>query len=373
MDILQGNFTWEDRTSLKLGALFERYGFARYYMGKFESYDLYRENKNFLKSDTAITFTDSAGRLMALKPDITMSIAKHAAENGPAEKLYYVENVFRKAPGRPDVAEIKQIGLEYIGGSKEDLYPALETVLLACKSLEMIDPAHILSVGHMGFISAALDAAALYGPRREQALEAIRQKNPGSLAALMSGEENPLLHLLASLSAPLPTALPLLAETAAVRGNAELYTCVEELRALHAALLAVGFAGQVHIDFSIINDMGYYNGIVFAGYIRGIPRAVLSGGRYDNLMQKFGKKRPALGFAVYLGELARAFSTPPVFDADLLLLCGDAEPVARLRAVETLTQDGYSVLSCIEPPLGFKAARTLRLLENGEMEEIAHA
>ncbi len=84
---------WE--LPLKLSYLYERRGYSRYRMGKFEPYDFYMENKQFLKSEGIITFTDAEGRLMALKPDVTMSILKSVAPDSGPRKLYYNESVFR--------------------------------------------------------------------------------------------------------------------------------------------------------------------------------------------------------------------------------------------------------------------------------------
>ena len=106
---------WEDKIKLTLRALYEQYGFRQYRMGKFEPYDMYYEHKDFLKSETVITFTDTAGRLMALKPDVTMSIVKGTQPDDDSRKLYYIENVFRMAPGSREYGE-------NAGGNQSALY-----------------------------------------------------------------------------------------------------------------------------------------------------------------------------------------------------------------------------------------------------------
>ena len=79
------------------------------------------------------------------------------------------------------------------------------------------------------------------------------------------------------------------------------------------------------LDFSNINDDGYYNGIIFKGYINNVPKVVLSGGRYDKLMEKLDKKAEAIGFAVYLGEIEKYIKDDIRFDADVLLTYTDAD------------------------------------------------
>ena len=85
----------DERAGLVLRELYHRHGYQPYRMSKFEPYDLYVRNKSFLVSENILTFTDTDGRLMALKPDVTLSIVKNAqAPAGALEKVYYSENVF---------------------------------------------------------------------------------------------------------------------------------------------------------------------------------------------------------------------------------------------------------------------------------------
>ena len=81
---------------------------------------------------------------------------------------------------------------------------------------------------------------------------------------------------------------------------------VAELKALVNLAVDMGLsANKTVIDFSVVNDMNYYNGIAFKGYVEGVPTGILSGGQYDNLMKKMNKRYSAIGFAVYLDELSR--------------------------------------------------------------------
>ena len=95
---------------------------------------------------------------------------------------------------------------------------------------------------------------------------------------------------------------------------------------------------NVRLDFSIVNDMNYYNGILFRGYVEGIPTGVLSGGQYDELMEKMGKKAGAIGFAIYLDLLEDYESSSENYDIDALLLYDDtSEPGDVMDAVRHLT------------------------------------
>ena len=362
---------WEDKIKLGLRALYEQYGFCQYRMGKFEPYDMYYAHKDFLKSETVITFTDTAGRLMALKPDVTMSIVKSTQPDDDSLKLYYIENVFRIAPGSREYGEISQIGIESIGGG--DIYTETETLLLAIKTLEAISHHYVLDVSHMGFVAAVLASCGFDEAGCTMALEALTHKNLHELmslaeAANITEESRELLRRTASVSDVVPQAL---AQFRALPLDAEMETALAEVDRVYAVLDAAGFAGSVRLDFTVVNNMDYYNGIVFRGYIENLPRAVLAGGRYDNLMRRFQKPQSALGFALYLGELTRAFTRLERYDVDSLVVYGDASPEAVMRAVDSLLKEGRDVRAEKTPPQNIRARRIYRLESDGKLEVVS--
>ena len=332
----------------------------------FSAYDLYRENKNFLESEGIITFTDASGRLMALKPDVTMSIVKHTKPDAVSSKLYYVENVFRLAPQSGEYREISQMGLEFIGG--QGGYAEAEAVELAVRSLAAIGPQSVLDVGHMGFITSLLDVLGVREEARAAALDALRAKNAHTLRAIAaeSGcteEEAGQLAALAALAGPFPETLDAARALVAAPGMAD---ACGELQSLYDALEAVDAADTLRLDFSTLNDIDYYNGVVFKGYVRGVPRAVLAGGRYDNLMRRFGKPQPAVGFALYLGGLGRAFAEKSDYDVDTLLLYDAGQSPAQVaRAVQSILKSGRSVRAEQSAPEGLRVRQTLRLGPDG--------
>ena len=93
---------------------------------------------------------------------------------------------------------------------------------------------------------------------------------------------------------------------------------------------------NIRFDFSIVNDMSYYNGVVFQGYVNNIPSSILSGGQYDNLMLKMGRKDKAIGFAVYLDLLQRFNNTEKQFDVDYILLKNDTDDISVLQQAGVL-------------------------------------
>ena len=366
MDTLMDSLPALERLTLRLRALYERYGYTRYRMGKFEPYDMYMENRSFLKSEGIITFTNAQGRLMALKPDVTLGIVKNARPGGGTQKLYYNENVFRIEHRGEEYREISQIGVEYLGAMPG--YAEAEVVSLAVDSLAAIGGDFVLDVSHMGFISGLLGATGLGGEMGETVLGELRRKNADGLQALCGqlgvfGAGEKALTGAARLRGPLGTAIAQARDLVLCR---EMSDALDELEALYAVLKAKGKAEQVCLDFSVINDLDYYNGLVFRGYVRAAKRAVLAGGRYDNLMRRFGKEQAAIGFALYLSELERVLHCPPDYDVDVLMLCGDAPAALVAAAVEKLARTGSVRAERTAPP-GVRARRVVVLGEEAAL------
>ena len=147
----------QERISLQVRLLYERAGFRQYHMGRFEEYGLYQENRRFLSSAQVITFTDLDGRLLALKPDVTLSIAKNAqvGEDG-CGRYYYAENVYRPSQESHTFKEISQMGLECVGGVDEEV--TAQAVSLAIQSLALTGRDFVLELSHMGFVTGLFDA-----------------------------------------------------------------------------------------------------------------------------------------------------------------------------------------------------------------------
>ena len=147
----------KERASFALRSLYETAGCRKYHMGRFEEYSLYQENRSFLSSEQVITFTDLDGRLLALKPDVTLSIAK-TAQPAPGETLryYYHENVYRPSAESHTFKEISQMGLEMLGAVGEA--EVQQAVCLAAQSLAALGPEWVLEVSHMGYLFGLFDA-----------------------------------------------------------------------------------------------------------------------------------------------------------------------------------------------------------------------
>ncbi len=304
MNFQDNIFENDEKAIFKLRSLYKSYGYSKYKMSKFEEYDFYVRNKDFLVSDNIITFTDSDGKLMALKPDVTLSIIKNSKdEAGKVQKVYYNENVYRASGDTSDVKEIMQVGLECIGDVDENCIS--EVVLLAAKSLECIADDYVLDISHMGVISAVLDFAGVSEKGRFDLLSALGEKNLRAIESIceqeaVAEEKAEILKNLITVYGIPSEVLPKLKGFTVSDGY---LAAVNQLEKIAEVIKENGYLDKTRIDFSVANNMNYYSGVAFKGFINGIYGGVLSGGQYNKLMEKMKRRSSAIGFAVYTDML----------------------------------------------------------------------
>ena len=355
----------EEQAVFALRGLYERYGYTPYKMSKFEEYDLYVRNKEFLISDGVITFTDTDGKLMALKPDVTLSIIKNSRdEAGCVQKVYYNENVYRVSEDAHCFKEILQTGLECMGDIDDGC--VYEVLRLAAESLRRIAPKAVLDLSHLGVVDSLLEG--LSTETQGKIRHCLGEKNAHELksvcAAYGVAEDaaaalQKLVGLYGSPDKVLPPLKALVGDTPAVAA----------LEKLTAALAADGYGDVIRIDFSVVDEGSYYNGIVFRGFAAGVPDSVLSGGQYDRLMRQMGRRGGAVGFAVYLDRLGRMTEAVRDCDVDALLLYDEGcDLTALYAAADALRQEG-SVMLQKEIPSNLTYRRLCRF-ENGEVKPL---
>lgn len=350
--------------SSDLCALYGDAGYRKFRMRKFEEYSLYLENKNFLVSEHVLAFNGLDGRLLALKPDVTLSIVKNTgATETEGEKLFYAESVYRLDKKTKEYREIEQVGLEMLGGV--DAVGTLEVLTLALESLSLISKRSVLAISHMGFLDAVFRSLGLGAAATARIYTCFKTSGAHELLRL-SGElglNGDIAEALAALISFDVSDADRFAAARMLAVSEEAKAAVSELEMLFSELSALGYGSRVRLDFSVVSDSDYYNGIVFSGYIDGVPKAALTGGRYDRLAAKLGKSISALGFAVYLNELSYFLGGTEEYDADYLLLYGeDDSPSAVCAAAATLRASG-SVRIAKSIPEGFCAREIKRTEE----------
>ena len=354
----------EEKAIFNLRSLYKKYGYSPYKISKFEEYELYVRNKDFLVSDRVITFNDTNGKLLALKPDVTLSIIKSGEDTeGVKQKVFYNENVYRVSDSTHRFKEIIQTGLECIG--KLGLYEIFEVIMLAAESLATVSDDYVIEISHLGIISDILENACSDSRFSEAALKYIAEKNSHDLKRLCEnfgiGERwVSLLMTLVSCYGDRRKVIEALSEQ-----YASPY--LEELKNLSALLDILPFSDKIRFDFSVVNSMSYYNGFVFKGFLNGICDGVLSGGQYDKMMKKMGRTSGAIGFALYLDLLEQFESAKSGYDADVLILADEnVSSLSLAKRVRDLTDMQKSVCVQESIPENFKYGELINLKGDNE-------
>lgn len=354
----------EERVILSLRKLYRSHGYSQFKMSKFEPYDLYAGNKDFLVSERVITFNDSDGTLLALKPDVTLSIVKNYRHTpGCVHRVYYNENVYRSGEGSQGYREIMQTGLECMGNI--DVVALTEVLTLALQSLAAISDRYVLDLSHMGLINELWDRLPLSKTDCASLLKCLEQKNEDAareICSELSSQQAEQVMTLLRVNGPLDSALSRLS---VFEGSSAL----TELQTIASILRSTRWIDRVNLDFSIVSDRNYYNGTVFRGYVEGIPSSILSGGQYDLLMKKMGKQAGGVGFAVYLDQLERLNKAEREYDVDTVLLYEDCDPSSLLKAAETLRSQVDSLLVVRQVPADLRC-RNVVMFRNGRIDTL---
>lgn len=349
MEINDSVLLFGEKINFALRELYLSNGYSQYRMSKFEEYDFYADNKDFLISDNVITFTDTCGKLMALKPDVTLSIIKNSTDDPEnIQKVFYNENVYRISKSSGSFKEIMQSGVECIGNVDEK--EVCDTLKLAANSLKLISKDSVIAVCDLGIISEIIDILQLPTEKQKLLYNAIGEKNTHEIDDICTDVQNSdkveILKKLISVSGRISDVIVKI-DSILENVSVSEYT---RFKNILSCLNNTEVADMLRIDFSVISDINYYNGIVFKGYIKSIPVEVLSGGQYDKLMNKLGRKSKAIGFAVCTDLLDRFEETDNCKNSNDEFI-NVALPKGRLgeKIYDIFARAGFECPSILEP------------------------
>lgn len=289
---------------------FKAKGYSEVITPGLEFYDVFNMKSRYFPQESMYKLVDNKLRLMVVRPDSTMPIARMTAtrlrEQELPIRLCYSQSVYRSKPsmrGRSD--EIRQTGIELIGSaSKRAELEILSNALEVLSSFQT--EGFRLELGHIGFFKAMIEKLDCDSDTSENIRSLIEVKNYPALNDLLDTVGD-------SEAARALKQLPRLfggeevfEEAAKLYSDPQADAVLAELKETYERANALGYKGMITIDLGLVNRMDYYTGTVIKGYIEGCGDAVLSGGRYDKLLSEFGYDVPAAGFAVNVDAVARA-------------------------------------------------------------------
>ena len=298
------------------------YGYQPIETPVFEFFEMFSSELGTTPTRDLFKFFDREGNTVVLRPEITSSIARCAGKYFSAEtmplRLCYTGQTFinhQSLKGRK--IETTQFGAELIGESSADNDAEMLSFMADCFVASGIKDFKI-SIGHVGILTELIDIAHLDAEDTEKIRLLVANRNYNGVRefAASKGFDNELTELFGILCGFYRTSdeLKKVAEKAA--GYPELRSIIEYLISLQNKLLLYGFEDHIFYEPGMISDYQYYTGIIFSCYSYGCGQHIARGGRYDRLMEHFGKERPAIGFAIIVDELLDAVTRQGV-DYDL--------------------------------------------------------
>lgn len=343
----------------QLSAMFKARNYKKVITPTLEFFDVFNRESSGIEPESVYTLTDYAGRMMVLRPDSTLPIARIAAtrlkDAAYPLRLYYNQRVFhrfRSFSGHSD--ETTQSGIELIGAS--GIRADLEIITTAIDALNCCGaPDFRIEIGHAGFFKALSKALKTTDEIRTKITDFIEAKNFAALNDLLDTlGESDATRVLRSLPRLFGDSMVIEKAAAMCKGKDELAP-LKYLDKLYAKLSQLGLGDKINIDLGLVHRNNYYTGVVFRGFIEGSGLTVLSGGRYDMLTGEFGKQLPATGFGVEIDALAGAMlnrgETAPKKPADVLVFGEDGYEVQALVRVRELNSENLVCENCTEGTL----------------------
>ncbi len=319
---MNANLINENSIVSNLINIYERFGFKKIKLSKFEDYNLYNNNKDFLQTEHILTFMNLNGNLKSLRPDVTLSIVKKILKDNEKEtqKIYYIEDIYKIVSN--EYEEIPQVGVEIIG--KLNNYSNLEIISMAIESLKSINKNYILEISNIDLISAIFDEINLEENLKIEILNNIYLKNKHDLEKLLNKNVDcKYKKYILSFIELSGNYKDILKKLKSLIINKKMQKSYEELKSLSFVFELYNNFDKILLDFSIESQLGYYNGIIFKGYIKESNDIILSGGRYDKLLNKFNSNKNAIGFAIYMDKLYEKNKTSDFIDILILYKSGD--------------------------------------------------
>jgi ATP phosphoribosyltransferase regulatory subunit len=269
----------------------------------FEYYDVFSSGIGSVRQEKMIKFIDSTGKILVLRPDITMPIARMAAtrldENDQPYRLFYIGNAYGYEPVHPmRQRAFTQAGIELLGIASAEA--DAEVIALAIEALLDTGLGNFeIEIGQVEFFKGLMEESGIAPKEIEELRRHIDRKN--SLEAeiflntcgMDSSIKDKLMKLPSLYGGP-----EILEKAGILSQNNRCRSALQNIGTVYELLCQYGYEAYISIDLSMLQDIDYYSGVIFRGITGDLGYPLLTGGRYDGLIGEFGREMPATGFAM---------------------------------------------------------------------------
>ena len=297
----------------KLQNVFHLYGYHDIQTPTFEYFDVFGKEIGTTPVKELYKFFDREGNTLVLRPDITPSIARAAmtvfdSENLPIRLCYKGNTFVNQSSYQGRLHENTQVGAEFIG--IDSVEADAEMVVMAVDSLREVGLQEFqIHIGSVDFFESLIEETGLSAEDEARLRELISNRNYFGVEELLEQAQAKVTTKTALLVLEeLIGGAEVLKEAKKIALNNKTLDAVRRLEELHGLLVSYGVDKYITYDLSMIGNYDYYTGIIFRGYTYGTGDAIVKGGRYDHLMEKFGKASPSIGFVIVVDELMNAFA-----------------------------------------------------------------
>ncbi|MBE6857154.1 MAG: ATP phosphoribosyltransferase regulatory subunit [Ruminococcus sp.] len=338
-------------TEASLHRIFKSRGYSEMITPGLEFYDVFNLNSRYFPQENLYKLTDSKGRLLVLRPDSTMPIARVVATRLKDAmlplKLYYNQTVYRTEPalkGRSD--EIAQAGIELIGSELK--IADLEVISTAVSTLKSFGMKFSLELGHIGIFKELVRKLEVTDKVKDKIRKLIETKNFPALNDLLDTlGNNSVTNALKKLPA-LFGGIEVFDKAKALMPDERIKEILDELKEIYCDASEIcGNDGEITVDLGLVNKTDYYTGIIIKGYLQGYGSEVISGGRYDKLISEFGYDIPAVGFAIDIDAVSKVLvkngATPEKPMTDAIVYAENGFEVEALKKAQKLRDSGLIV------------------------------
>ncbi len=335
--------------------VFLGYGLKEVSTPTFEYLDVFCTGQNVLEQEEMFKLTDSKGRILVIRPDVTIPIARMTATNMKDQpkplKLFYISDVFReiRSPGQ---REFTQGGAEIIGdaGAEAD-GECISMAVQALKTAGIED--FIIDIGQVEFFESIIDQINIPGADKNRIRHFIKHKNLVAIEEFLDRKNvnGRLKDLLLSVPVLYGEVGKVLKQAREFPLDEGALRALDDIEKVYRITGEYGYDKYVSVDLGMVKELPYYTGIIFKGFTRDLGFIICSGGRYDRLQLEFGEGAPATGFAINVNRVVQALYKQNRQQTDekkrYILKCGGADRKKAINTAQKLRAAGLYIELCV--------------------------